>query len=145
MINISLLPDKPIWAQVSLTPTTVTRIGEIVLLPNEIKTLDEVFDSRPPWQSFIVANDWDINSGSYISPTNKRDETVISLVSSVWDIDKVVNLSDQEFMLSLIQQNDNNGYQAAVNSGCFLNGTRISDNEIFLDFKVEKCEMLYNR
>jgi hypothetical protein len=145
MVSIKLIPDKPIWVQVSNDNCLVTRIGEIVLLPNEANTIDEIFSSRPPWESLLVADHFSINSGSYINYNASNKETVLNLISQKWDIDKIVALQDKEFTVSLLQQNDNNGYQAAINNGCKLVGSRIDSDKICLDFSIDRSEMIYNR
>lgn len=141
MINISLIPDNPIWVQVSLKPVTTTRIGDIVLLPNEAQNSSEAFTSRPPWKSLVVANEWSIRSGIY----TKVQGDAVFVTAQDWAINQISELSKQELVLSLIQKNENNGYQAAICSGSFLEGIKIVGNEIALAFKVGDSEMLYNR
>ena len=147
MINISLIPDSPIWVQVSVKPTTATRIGEIVLLPNEAQTTDDVFTSRPPWESLVVANEWSIRTGMYIRSDiyNKVSGDAIFVTSQSWDINQISKLDKQELMLSFIQKNDNNGFQAAICSNSYLEGVKIVSNEISLAFGINRSEMLYNR
>lgn len=143
MINIDLIPDKPIKVLISTKAMTITRIGEIILLPNEIDT-DKPFDARPPWENLLVANDWEIKSGVFIREPPSKYTTII-LTAQVWDIEQISRLTEQSLLISFIQQNVNNGLQAAICSQCYLVGTKISDNNINIAFRSKFCQMNYNR
>lgn len=142
MINIDLISDSPISVQVSLKPTVASRIGEIILLPNEAYNEDEAFTSRPPWENLLVANEWSIKTGRIYA---KLSSDFVFLTAQVWNIDQISKLAKQELAISLIQKNEDNGLQAAMCYESFLEGIEIIKNKISIAFKINRSEMIYNR
>lgn len=137
MLNIDLLPDTSIRVLLSRSPITVTRVGEIILL-------DEIpFAPRPPWEDLIVANDWHISSGIYTKEPIYGD--TVRLSTAKWNSEQLATLTDQVFLLALIQQNKENGLQAAICAGCNLAGVRSDSKGMDIGFRINKCEMNYNR
>jgi hypothetical protein len=141
LLNIDLLPDTSIRVLLSRSSTTVTRVGEIILL-------DEVpFSPRLPWEDLIVANDWHISSGIYTKEPSlgQLHGDVVRLTTAKYDSDQLSSLTDQEFLLALIQQNKENGLQAAICTGCNLVGARSDSKGMDIGFRINKCEINYNR
>lgn len=138
MLNIDLLPDIPISVQVSCTPTTVTRVGDIVLLSS-------LLESRPPWSELFEAYDWHIDSGVFIDYKADYKQSIITLSSKNWGIERLFRLSDQEFVMALIQKDVNDNYQTAVINDCLIVGSEIDGNNLSLSVRSGRCEMVYGR
>ena len=144
MLDLDLLYGVDARVLVSTTSTTVTRIGEILLLPNEIQENNNPFEVRSPWEDLFVAKHWTYSSGVYVDSRFMGDVDVLTLNSNVWKNQDITRLSGQEFLLALIQQNENNGLQSAICSGCDIIGTDI-DDELEIAIRFNDCEMNYNR
>lgn len=145
MLNIDLISDIPISVQVSYTPTTVTRVGDVVLLSVDPSLIAPLLESRPPWQEIFEAYDWHVDHGIFINYKANNTDSIITLSSKKWDIGQLFRLSDQEFVMALIQNDANDNYQAAVINSCLIVGSEIDGNNLSLSVRSEKCEMVYGR
>ena len=141
MLNIDLLYEKPVSVYVSDEPITTNRISDIVAIlsdDNNIRTLE----GKPPWKYFALTTDWQVRIGLATSLSSSESDERIQLFVDDCKMEDVVRIYAQEVGLALVQQNENNGYQAAVGTAT-LAGVSIS-NDKRLIFRSNKFGMVYN-
>ena len=146
MVKIDLLNESAIGVYINPNPSTVARVGEIVVLTNDPVN---AFEPRPPWKYFTVATDWRFDTGAFVNNLYKLDMGEHNvLVLSVTDctIDEISKLYDaKECTLALLQAGDGIPLQAAVCQESSLCGVRIIRGETKLAFDLNDCQMVYNR
>jgi hypothetical protein len=142
-IDIDLILDKTIIAYVSDKPTSVNRVGDIVLILNDTVKAENL-EGKPPWEYFALINRWSIAVGLGITSTSVGHDDQIRLISSDVKMPDISKIYDQEIGLALVQQNNNNGYQVAVGSA-ILSGLNISADSKSLIFRAKQFEMVRNR
>lgn len=141
MLNINLVPDKNISVLVSNVSTTVTRVGDVVLLTNSDNI--ENLASRPPWEDLIEAYDWHIDTGHMIESNISDSINIIFLSTNKWKMLDIYELSGQDFDMALMQRDKYNNLQLAINKNCKIVGTQIDGNHLIIAIIVDKCEMIY--
>ena len=142
MIPIELLHEKSIGVFVSPQSSRISRISELIVLPDEAH-IHEPFEPRAPWTLLLAAYNWNYKSGIFNTLEALGNADIITLTAAWWDIDKL-QLA-REGSLALLQKNDNNGYQALVSNTHSLVGIKLKDGELQLAFSLLDAEMVYNR
>lgn len=148
MIPIDLIYNVPIGVYISSNPITVSRIGDVIVLPNETKE-NTIFEARYPWKYFVVGVRWNYLYGLYAQKNFRvgSSDNLLQIDCAEWDIKKIQKATQVQENLSVafIQLNKNNDFQAAVCKESTLCGLETFDDEIQIAFNLTNCEMIYNR
>lgn len=146
MVKIDLSHGM-IGIYVSKQPITTSKISDIVLIPQVLYTGERLLETRPPWEPFANAHDWEFAYGSYAKAQYYRSgniDNILQLSLTDWDINKIQEISDfrETLNLALIQDHVDKGLQAAICQRSTLCGVDL-DDEMRLAFELTDCEMIY--
>lgn len=141
MIDLDEITNET-YVYYSSNPISVNRISDVIILPKKI--LQKDFEAaREPWSFLFRTSKLENLGGTCLGSKNIFDDIIRLSTNNHYNLGTLVYASNQSGCLAILQ----GGIEFSLSyiTDCYITGYKRDSDELIVDFRVGKCETIYDK